>query len=251
MNGLILKEWKLSKKMLWQNFATIMLLWITGFGASLYWKQPEISLGVGILLISTHLFYVAVDISVSLYRDTKSMIWLHNPNSAYALLSSKLLVSLITSLISLVITIGLVFLSGVLLKGEDLMNFEAAETSIFIFSIAIIGVYLGFWMTFIFVFIKSVANKGIAGKTIQILIVILTWPVIQLHQYFHDSLMYQKLLMIVVFPFPTIGTKTEEYGFSFGLDIGEFSLGLIGFYGMVCVGLFMLSTWFIEKKMEM
>jgi hypothetical protein len=179
------------------------------------------------------------------------MLWLHNPNSAFSLLSSKFIVSLATSLISLLFTIGLVLLSGVLLKTRVWMTEEFGEISIFITGLTIIGIYLGGWMTFILVLMKSIPNKGSFTKAIQVLIGILTWPLIQLHQFFYESFLYRKLLLIGTIPFPTVGTKFENEGFTFGMEMGELSLAIIGFYVFVSFVLFMLSAWFIEKKMEM
>ncbi|WP_078381261.1 hypothetical protein [Sutcliffiella halmapala] len=249
-NGLLQKEWKLSRKGFWQNLAILFVIWMTSIGAALYWKEPELTVGIGVFLISIHLLYIVGDMFVSLNKEAKSMLWLHNPNSAFPLLSSKLIVSITTCLVSLLSTIALVFISSLLFQIPIGMEWKVGEIFIFLIGLFLASIYLGVWFILFWVSFKS-ATKSAMGVAMQVLTVILIWPVFHLHLLFYKSYLYEKLLSIGKIPFLTVGSAFENEVFSFGMEIGEFSLALIGFFGLVSFFLMLFSSWCMNKKMEM
>lgn len=252
MKGLIVKDWKLSFKAMWQNLSVLFIVWLISIGLAMYYNDPLIVTGIGGILLSAHLFYIGVDIAISLHKETKSMQWLHNPNSSLTLLSSKLIVSFITFLISLLITGGLLMLSTSLLEMPIWKQSEELwEIGVLFLAIVFLSMYLGTWWMFIWTMIKCVSIKGAVGSTIQALIGLLGLLIFYLHQLFFKSTIYGKLNELGKLSFPTFEASFENESVSFGVQMGEISLGIIVFYSLIGIGLFLLTAWCMEKKMEM
>lgn len=245
-SGLLYKEWKLSRKSFWNHLAVTFVFMLTGIGAAHYWNEPNIVVGVGILLIFLHLFYVAADMFISLNREAKSMLWLHNPNAVFFLLWSKMSVAIFTCLLSLLYTISLLLLVIVWLQIP--YDIDSVIEGIFIFlpGLFLTSIYLGVWLTLFWVLFKI--SKG---WVVKILTVGLLLPVVHLHLLFYETSLYEWLLAIWKIPYYTVGTAFENEVFTFGVEIGEFSVALLGFYCLVSILIMALSARFIDKKMEM
>ncbi|MFE7061245.1 hypothetical protein ACFVAD_03695 [Sutcliffiella sp. NPDC057660] len=252
MKGLIVKDWKLSFKAMWQNLSVLFIVWLISIGLAMYYNDPLIVTGIGGILLSAHIFYIGVDIAISLHKETKSMQWLHNPNSSLTLLSSKLFVSFITFLFSLLITGGLLLLSTSLLETPIWKQSEELwEIGVLFLAIVFVSLYLGTWLMFIWTMIKCVSIKGAIGSTIQALIGLLGLLIFYLHQLFFKSTVYGKLNELGKLSFPTFEATFENEAVSFGMQMEDTSLGIIAFYALISIGLLLLSAWCMEKKMEM
>ncbi|WP_417897106.1 hypothetical protein ABN702_12070 [Bacillus haimaensis] len=252
MKGLLRKDWKLAKKSFLQNVAAIFVAWTFGIGLALYYNEPTIATGIGMFLLLTHLLYIGVGLPILIHQETKSMQWLHNPSPAFALLTSKSLVSLLSLFLSLSFTFILVSLSNTLMETPVWMDGEQWWELAFLFGgITLVSVYLGFWGLFIWVMLVSVRTKSGLGKLSQILIGLSIFPLFHVHQWSDETKLYTHISEIGVLPMPTFGSQFENETITFGMTMGEVSLGLIGFYAMICAVLFFLTASWMEKKMEM
>ena len=252
--GLLVKDWKLSFKSAWQNVLVILALWVVSIAASIYLGEPYITTAVGILLLASNLFYISIDICLSLHRETKSMQWLHNPHPVFTLLFSKLLVSFLSFLLSLLATIGLLLLSSIFLDIPIWReNEEFWEIGSLLVNISLTGLYGGVWMLFIWVMMKSVTSKGFIGKMMQVLIALLLLPIISLHVFFHYTPWYERLLSLGTFSMPNVWLTFDggEGALNFGLMVGEFSFALVGVHILISILLFTLTAFMMERKMEM
>ncbi|MGM0836621.1 MAG: hypothetical protein ACQEV7_10710 [Bacillota bacterium] len=252
--GLFVKDWKLSFKSAWQNVLVILAVWIISIVASIYMGNPYITTAVGILLLVSNLFYISIDICLSLHKETKSMQWLHNPNSVFSLLFSKLVVSFLSFLLSLLASIGLLMLSSIFLDTPIWREKEEVwEVGSLLVNISLTGLYGGVWMLFIWVMMKSVTSRGLLGKVLQVLIALLLLPIISLHVIFHYTPWYERLLSLGTFSTSNIGLNFDagEGALNFGLLMGEFSFALMGVFFLISILLFTFSAFMMEKKMEM
>lgn len=252
MKGLLWKDWKLAKKSFLQNIAVICVAWTLGIGLALYYEEPLVATGIGMFLLFTHLFYMGVGVPILIHQETKTMQWLHSPCSAFALLSSKFLVSIFSLLLSLSFIFILVSLSNTLLETPVWMDGEKWWELAFLFAgITLVSVYLGFWGLFIWVIYVSVRSKSFLGKLSKILIGLSIFPLFHIHQWSAETKLFTHISEIGKLPMPTVGSQFENDTFTFGMTMGEVSIGLLGFYAMICAVLFIISALWMEKKMEM
>jgi len=117
--------------------------------------------------------------------------------------------------------------------------------------ITLVSVYLGFWGLFIWVILISFRTKSRLGKLSRILIGLSIFPLFHVHHWSAETKLYTHISEIGTLPMPTFGKQIENEAITIGMTMGEVSLGLIGFYAMICAGLFLFSALWMEKKMEM
>lgn len=252
MKGLLWKDWKLAKKTFLQNIAVICVAWSLGIGLALYYEESMVATGIGMFLLITHLLYMGVGLPILIHQETKTMHWLHSPSSAFALLSSKFLVSFLTLLLSLSFIFILVSLSNALLETPVWMDGEKWWELAFLFAgITLVSVYLGFWGLFIWVLNVSVRTKSILGKIIQVIIGLSIFPIFHIHQWSAETRLITHISEIGKLPMPTFESQFENDNFTFGMTMGELSIGYLGFYATICAVLFVISALWMEKKMEM
>ncbi|MGD6833649.1 hypothetical protein ACQCT5_15875 [Sutcliffiella halmapala] len=252
MKGLFWKDWKLAKKSFLQNVAAIFVAWTFGIGLAHYYNEPTIATGIGMFLLLTHLLYMGVGLPILIHQETKTMQWLHNPSSAFALLTSKFLVSFLSLFLSLSLMFILVSLSNNILDTPVWMVGEQWWELAYLFAgITLVSVYLGFLGLFIWVLLISVRTKSGLGRLSQILIVLSIFPIFFVHQWSAETQLYTRISEIGKLPMPTFGAQFENDTITLGMTMGEVSLGLISFYAMICAGLILFSAIWMEKKMEM
>jgi hypothetical protein len=248
--GLIKKDWKLAQRDLWQSFAIILIVWMAGLGASFYWNEPAVVMTIGLLLIAMHIFYIPTDMFLSMSKEQKLKIYLHNPNPALVLLSSKMLVSILACLLSIAFSIGLYLVSCIIFKELPLQEHGPAEAVIFIGTILGSGIYLGIWALFSWS-LFTILKKKRYGYFWIFIAGISTWIVIQLHQVFYSSSIYERLKSYGTTPIVGFGTQNIENDdymeMSIGVEMGEFSIALGGVFILVSLVVIFLSARNVEK----
>lgn len=186
-------------------------------------------------------------------KEQKLKLWLHNPNPAYALLSSKLVISNLLCLLSITFAIGLYGIACLLFGASLFLDKTLFEAFALLWSVLGIGLYLGVWSVFIHSQIAAASGKRFE-KLRYILYGFLTYFIIQVHKGFMLSSFYDQMITLGSFPAVTVGLKvineTEEYQeFSMGVIDTEFSLALVALFLAVTLLVFFLSVRNV-KKME-
>ncbi|WP_404432396.1 hypothetical protein [Sutcliffiella horikoshii] len=250
--GLLLKDWKLSMKGQLQNYLFILVLWMLGVGVSLRLDEPEVSIAVGLTLISIHIFYMGTDMVMNLLKEQKLKIWLYNPNPARSLLSSKLVISLFNCLISITFAIALYAISCFISGEPFLQGKEFIEGFALIGTIIGVGMYLAIWG--IFFWSQYAAAKGKRFEYVRIAFSgLIAYFIFQIHQGFMLSSLYERLKDVGSFPSVSLGTLvTNETSdgyqeISFGVSLSEFSFGLFTVFLAVSVLVFFLSVKNVKK----
>ncbi|WP_404350931.1 hypothetical protein LG311_07720 [Sutcliffiella horikoshii] len=250
--GLLLKDWKLSMKGQLQNYLFILVLWMIGVGVSLRLDEPEVSIAVGLTLISIHIFYMGTDMVMNLLKEQKLKMWLYNPNPARSLLSSKLVISLFNCLISITFAIALYAMSCFISGQHFLQGKEFIEGFALIGTILGVGMYLAIWA--IFFWSQYAAAKGKRFEYVRIAFSgLIAYFIFQIHQGFMFSSLYERLKDVGSFPSVSLGTivtnETQDgyQEISLGVSLSEFSLALFTVFLAVSVLVFFLSVKNVKK----
>ncbi|KRF43702.1 hypothetical protein [Paenibacillus sp. Soil787] len=198
-----------------------------------------IPLAVAVVL---HILYVPMIVFISLRTEANQLhLWLHNPGPASSLLISKILNGLLMLIISLVM---LYVMSGLLIIPKfnliEAYWTDAWTSGIIIFlHIIIISIIIGVWVLFLWALYQSL--KFSIGRW--------SWLVVigaVIIPYWIDVLLESTKLYSLVtkwgsmtYHFPTfsiqpIQTYAGEYLYTF----------------MIIIGLFFLSAWIVDNKVE-
>lgn len=250
--GLLLKDWKFSMKAQLQNYLIILAFWLIGVGVSLSLDEPEVSIAVGLTLISIHIFYMGTDMVMNLVKEQKLKIWLYNPNPARSLLSSKLVISLFNCLLSISFAIALYAISCFISGQPFFQGKEIIEALALIGTIIGVGMYLAVWS--IFFWSQFAAAKGKRFEYVRIsLSGFIAYFIFQLHEGFMLSSLYDRLKGVGSFPSVSLGTLVTNQtsdGYqeiSMGVRLSEFSIGLFAVFLVVSVLVFFLSVKNVKK----
>ena len=189
-----------------------------------------------------HVFYLPISLFASLRTEAAHLhVWLHNPRPAVSLLLSKLLSGLVTLLISLTV---LYSIAGILLRAK----FSAIEPYwtdiwsagwlVFLHAI-LLSIAIGVLVIFLWSLYHALKHR--VGR--------LTWPILigiviltnLLDELFTSSSQYRSLAEwgSIEISFPTFSVD------SFPVYVGDYLYQLI-----LVIAMFILSSWIIDKKVE-
>ena len=109
--GLLRKEWTMSKAKLYQSLMVVVGLWVVSIGLAVYYSEVEITFVFLSLIIGAHFVAMPFYLITNLVTESKSHLWLHNPNSMFVLLGSKLMMAFLFTCATVIITTGLFLLN--------------------------------------------------------------------------------------------------------------------------------------------
>jgi hypothetical protein len=251
--GLLAKDWKVAMKGQLQSYLFLLIVWMFGIAVSFRFSEPLVATSISLTLIVLHIAYIATDMFINFGREQKLKLWLHNPNPSYALLSSKLVISILNCLLSLTFAIGLYSIACFLFGVSFLQGKTFSEALALIWSVVGVGLYLGIWA--IFIWSQYAAAKGKRFELLRFApIGFIAYLIVEFHKGFMMSTLYDRMKTIGSFPAVTIGTKiineTEEYQeFSMGVSLTDFSFALVILFSLVSLLVFFLSVRNV-KEME-
>ncbi|WP_445490202.1 hypothetical protein [Niallia sp. 03133] len=248
--GLLQKDIKLSKTFFYTFLIMMAIAIATGLGFSGYYKSYDLVAAISFGLVAAHFIYLPISIFSSLKLEGKTQLWLHNPNSSIKLLFSKILSSLIFSSISLVISI---FLANICLNMSEKMDvfFTSADLLYMGIFALIISSYISIWIIFYWVVYHSLARITWIKK-IRWLVLIIIWNAWSAFTYFIDKLPFIMALkqMSIIKLGKAFQFQAGENSFSAGIESTEVSLVVVvGYFGIMVV-LFLVSSWLLDRKVE-
>ncbi|OCT16160.1 hypothetical protein A8709_01565 [Paenibacillus pectinilyticus] len=189
-----------------------------------------------------HVFYLPIALFASLRTEGSQLhVWLHNPRSAASLLLSKLTSGLATMIVSLAV---LYAMAGILLRAKfRLMEAYWTDTwsagwLIFLHAI-LISVAIGVWVILLWSLYHAVKHR--IGRWSWVVLI----GVVLLSSWIDDIITSSSLYKLVTqwggmeINFPTFSVDP------FSLYLGEYFYNLI-----IVIALFYLSSWIVDRKVE-
>lgn len=240
--GLLKKDYKLTRTVFFAglviNFLMLLLaLYVEGK------VEDELLMFIPLLVaVGLHVVYFPIMLFISLKTESNQLqLWLHNPQPASILLLSKIvnaLGMLVVSLVSLYVMSGLLSIPKFSLFEAYWTDTWTAGLLIF-FHIILVSIFLGIW-------------------------VILLWSLYQFVKYRIKRLRWLVVIAVVIIPCLILEwfQSTEVYVFltswgsilyqfpTFPVDPIQAYAGDYLYNSIFIIGLFYLSTWIIDKKVE-
>lgn len=195
-----------------------------------------------VVAVILHILYVPIIVFISLKTEANQLhLWLHNPGPASTLLISKLVNGLMMLVISLLM---LYVMSGLLIIPKfnliEAYWTDSWKSGLFIFPhIIVISIIIGVWVLFLWALYQSL--KFTIGRWSWLVVIgaviILTW----ITALFESTKLYSLVTKwgSITYDFPSfsiqpIQTYAGEYLYTF----------------IFIIGLFFLSAWLVDNKVE-
>lgn len=251
-NGLIKKEFRLGRTAFLIDFLGKALIYLAAYLYSLKINQPLVLLSISMLIVIPHIFYLLGYMFYSLNAESKNLhLWLHNPQPGSRLLLSKLLTGVSAFVASL-------FLNSLILWYSLLQSFNFNEIILnkviklgFFIITNIFGasIFLAMWFIFIwavFVVLKKQIGRlsWLAGLGLVII------PTLIMDK-FEQTKIYELLTNWGKIKFSFFDININYY-FPENVEISapNVAIGVYVFYAVITIGLFFLSSWLIDRKVE-
>ncbi|MGC4376717.1 hypothetical protein WD019_07265 [Fictibacillus sp. Mic-4] len=250
--GLLKKEYRLGLPVMVIELSVLFLC--IGFAFFLEWKtgRPDFLIVTSVMLLFFHCFFLFVYMPVSLALEKKRMhLWLHNPASGAVLLSAKMAAGLLFMVASLFITSLFVLYSCVF--HYDVFQ-ESNVTGLHIFRIGILiilhiivtSLQLGIWISFIWgmdQLLQRLVGKVASGVAVALFFIGSVWLLTKMasSQVYTYLTHWGQIHVVSLFTSDQLDVKN----FSYNLYIGE-----LVFDSLVALLLFFITSWIIDRKVE-
>lgn len=247
--GLLKKEYRLSRTgiLIGLIFLIVLLLSIFSFGP----KGNTALFVLTSVLLMLHSFYLSIYMFFSLKTEGGHLhLWLHNTHSAKALLLAKLINGIVGLIISFAINYVFVILA------INKLNYLSSNliNTLLLLSGNIIGysIYLAMWIVFIWVVFQ--VSKGKIGSYFSWFIsvgaiIIPTW----LLGKFRETSIFKHLTNWGYIDISEFGHFVKELFVdnpNVIVESDSFKIGVLLFYFLLTILLFLISSWLIDEKVE-
>jgi hypothetical protein len=253
--GLLRKEFHISKTGILVSIALVIAGHLIAYVFSLKYNEPGIMFVPAIVIVALHIFYLTVFMYLSLQAEAKHLhLWLHTSHSASGLLLAKLLTGMIGFLFSFSISgmfayIGLLKLRGVYFSEETWETILVLKSGLFVgINVALLSIYLAIWLVFywtIYQLLKRFMTK-FSGLVIVMISFFVTW----MGKLFQKTVLYEKLTKWGYVDIAVFGNIPLERKYVMMEKMGQFPIGTFVYYSVIAIGLFILSAWLIDRKVE-
>jgi len=216
---------------------------------------------VSLVFIFPHFFYLAFYLFISLQSERKKLhLWLSNPMPGYQLILAKMASGFVAMTISLFIVCAVCYITyfvlGTKIPIQDWLSYTDVVKigSFFILHIYLIAISIAVWLLFFWMIYRLLASRlGIWVSVILTLILFGLW-----------SYIISKLQSTVLYTILTHWGKISLVPFINNLDISTrhgiqiapltnssyIFLGTYIFEALICLILFFVSCWILDKKIE-
>ena len=252
--GLLKKDFAMSKGwfLFWIIFISIFLL--LPLALESYFKTPLSFLPVAVfLLLLFHAFFLPGMVLSMLRLEGKTQLWLFNPQSSKALLLSKLAVGLFYQVTAQVFltAVGLViyqfYKQQLHIESSDLF----AGTIVFNAGLLLFSLYVSCWALFYWTVFHSL-KKFPAIKNWRWLVLVLLFflynaiCILLARLEFFKEMIYKWTIPVLA----GLNFRYEQDGWDIYLHAADIPvLGLL-LYAVLAAGLFLISCWLLDRKVE-
>lgn len=242
-SGLVRKEYRLGRTA--ALIAFLVMAVFMGFGFYMSGKtHPGILIPMSSMLLMGHMIYLPIYLGVSLQREKHTMhLWLHNPLSGNALLAAKLLNGFGALCFSLFFACLFALYAWQVNSGiVDLTVQQIWTTGIFmLIHIILASIYLGLW-TLLFSMIEIVSKQKLGNwRILIILFIIFIGP--RLWGSLEGTLFYNKLTHWGAIPL-------SDNNLLHLMHFDVVYAGIYVFHLILAALLFWISSWMLDRKVE-
>lgn len=257
-SGLLKKEFHLSRARYLIGLIVVALIFGFGYVTSIRIDEPGVMIGFSAMVIAFHLFYLPLHVFTSLNMEGKNLqLWLHNPQSGKELLSAKLVVSTIAMMVSLAIsvTIAFILLNLTVFKEQSIsdllaqinldVSFIFAAGSLTLSHLIAFSIQLTVWIMFLWTAFQLCKSR--IGRWSWLVLVGLIFIPTAILTEFQETPFFAWITnwgKINITFLEELHWNVGESGM-FDVYIGDYV-----FHLLITAGLFFLSAWLIDKKVE-
>ncbi len=256
--GLLKKEFYLSKTNVLIALVGLLVAIIASFIIAQKMDEPAVMFGISLVILGLHIFNLAIYMLNSLQVESRQMhLWLHNPQPAAKLLIAKLANGFGAFLLSLSVSILFAIYAGnQSLDYYDIVILDWSAVSqvmgTIIFYLVNIAIHFAIWVIFYWAIHQVI--KGYIGKFSIVLTILLFFFVQWGFAWITETKLYYLITGWGKMPV-RFEQSTFLSMFSVPPDVinGEIQLLFFGeylFYVLLSIGLFFLSCWLIDRKVE-
>ncbi|MGV3465969.1 MAG: hypothetical protein ACO1OT_11830 [Heyndrickxia sp.] len=253
--GLLKKEFYITR--LW--FLTWIIIMLIGIVASYIiayrMHQPMIPVGFHIGIAILHFALMPMMFLSSLKLEGKTQLWLNNPQSSKTLIIAKITVLFIYQVISqLILTIsGYIVYEYVLSHGLKIEPFPYLTYFTLFLFLLLTGLYFSCWILFYWCFFHSL-GKYPSIKKIRWLFILLLFFIFNAIE---TALMQIDSLRDIVTKWklpmylnPRFHYEVTSHKWNLQFDMQQVSIIPIFIYAIIAIALYFISSWLLDKKVE-
>lgn len=251
-NGLLKKDFYISRFWFFTWLIMMMLIMAASVILANRIGDPTVSIGFIIMLMIFHLAFIPLMVFSSLRIEGKTQIWLYNPQSSKLLILSKMAVSIIYQLLSQVILV--IFTSVILHSMADRLNgitLTLMDLVLINLAVMLIGLYLTFWIIFYWSIYHSLGKYPAIRKIRWIAIILVLFVCNSFEMLLLKIKSFKNLLHEWTFPLPLNHSfDYSQQGWSTQIELVDVAVVPIILYVIVAIILFLISSWLLDRKVE-
>ncbi|MEI2465439.1 hypothetical protein [Niallia taxi] len=248
--GLLRKDIKISIG----YFYTILIFMVIAFAAGwIFSNYYDTRMLVGVIsfaLIIAHVIYLPGSLLTSLNMEGKTQLWLHNPQSSAKLLLSKLTACSLLSMCSTIL-ITIITIISISSLAEFNEMFSTGDIVMIAVAIWVISFYISIWVIFYWTVYHSIARIQ-ALKKLRWLVLIVIWYLWKMLTGLVGKISFVQALkekwMLNIGNVFHMETGTNSFQASF--EMMDISIFVLAGYCLTAILLFWLSSWALDKKVE-
>ncbi|MGE8206130.1 hypothetical protein ACQKP0_16520 [Heyndrickxia sp. NPDC080065] len=248
--GLLKKDFCITRFWFFTWLIIMVLLMLASIVIAVRIEEPMITVGLVVMLLVGNLVFLPISLLTSLRLEGKTQIWLYNPHSSKFLILSKITVALLYQLISL----GVIAIYSLLIVHYIVIDKTSGIINVLFWadiSVICIGLYLSCWILFYWSIYHSLSKYPAIRK--------FKWLVIVLTIFVCNTI---EVLLLKIKWFVTWINKWkvsipldrsfnyQNHAWHAKVELVDVSIIPIIIYAIVGILLFMLSSWLLDRKVE-
>ncbi len=250
--GLLWKDYMISRVWFFGWLTVMFFIYLIGIGVSQYFEEPAVALIFVVMLGFWHIAIIPIILYSMLRLEGRNQLWLHSTQSASKLLLSKIIVAFTYSTISFLLldVLGILTLSW---QQEHFTVWPWVEGIYVNLAISSTALYFGIWIITYWTFYHYL-GKFPKIRSIRWLLLVLFYIS---YQIIATLLLRVKWLENIVgswsVPFVSeFSFNINERGGAFDLRQTELPIPLsaMALYFIIMIGIFFLSSWLLDRKVE-
>ncbi|MGX1899900.1 hypothetical protein ACT3HK_00875 [Thermolongibacillus altinsuensis] len=254
--GLLKKEWRISKLWILTTVGIVIAVNMVAYLLALKYDEPMTMFVPSLIVTCLHAFYMLIFMALSMQTEAKRLhLWLHTPQSAFRLVSAKLLIAFGSLLVSLFVSALFTYIASLGIKEryfhQEMWNHELFIKSgmLAVLSIALLSILIAIWFLFYWVIYRICKQMlpKFSGLIVTLIYFLFGW----LFLLFKKTNVYEWLTGWGKVAMPGVAFKQNTTGGWIMIEkIETMSVGAVVFYAIMAVLVFCASIWLIDRKVE-
>lgn len=248
--GLLRKDLKITTGYFYSILIFIVIAYTAGWVLSGYYSTSMLVGTISFALIIAHVIYLPGSLLTSLNLEGKTQLWLHNPSSSVQLLLSKLVASSLLSLCSTVL-ITIITILSITVLAEFQEMFSAVDIVMIAVAIWWISFYLSIWVIFYWTVFHSLAGILWLKKFRWFVLIAIWWGWELLKGWIGKIAFIKDLKEIGMINLNrAFQMETGSNSLQASFETADISVFVLAGYCVTALLLFWLSSWLLDKKVE-